>query len=393
MLDHFRYYWRSFFFWLIRQNAWIWLSSFILLTCGLIVVLSVASMNHVMDVSMAHFWLRLNKKLILYGITLFVMIVVALTPLDWIKRLTIPVFICVVFLLFVTSMGWGRVVKGARRWISFYGISLQPSEILKPVWILFSSMILSQAFSHKVVWNWQTLKDLSPLLFSIVIVSILLLMQPDIGTTALMTTTILSQLFLMGLPFLMLFYCALCGSGFVVISYFLFPHVTKRINHFIGWSAMDRYGHSYQMYQSLQAFKNGKFFGVGLAEGEVKYHIPDAHNDFAIALLGEEVGFLGCFLILSVYCILIGNLLYAGYKKRYNVFTSTALCGIGICLLGQCFIHIASATGLIPPKGLTLPFISAGGTSLLSTGIMVGMGLCLSSHNEDINESIHKDEL
>jgi cell division protein FtsW len=253
----------------------------------------------------------------------------------------------------------GYEVKGATRWINLKFFSIQPSEILKgPILCLFSW------FCYLFI---KTGKSLYMFLFILIIlfVSALLLLQPDIGTLMLY----LSSFFLLIILYLrnikLFFILGFFGVLLLVFAYFTFDHVSLRIDKFFSSE------NSPQVARSLSAIIGGGFFGVGLGEGQLKYSIPESHNDFIFAILIEEFGiFFGLFIALlyPIFFFLIKQIL----KSQPNLFiqnTTFSLCFI-LCI--QAFINIGSSIDLIPPTGMTLPFISYGGSSMLSYAIIFG---------------------
>ena len=171
---------------------------------------------------------------------------------------------------------------------------------------------------------------------------------------------------------------ALLGVGGLVGSYFCFPHVTKRIDQFLG-SAVDGANPQHDLYQikqSISAFVNGGWFGKGPGEGVIKHHVPDAHADFIFCVAGEEFGFIGCVLIIALYATLVVRILYHCFKS-HNPFVILTTIGLAVQLGLQAFINMASSLHLIPTKGMTMPFMSYGGSSMLALSLGVGMILAL----------------
>ncbi len=283
----------------------------------------------------------------------------------------------ITLILMMFTLFEGSTAKGAQRWISFLGQSIQPSEFLKPFFIVVNAWLLHlwKKKSNFKGWLWSSF-----LLFSIIF---LLLLQPDIGMTILISTTWGFQLFLTGLPTIFLILLILLVPVILIFSYFNFDHVFKRINNFFE-------GNSYQAHQSLKSFESGNLFGKGLGEGSYKNHLPDAHTDFVFAVIAEEFGIILCCLILILYAIILFRSFHIAYRNS-DLFNILAICGLSFIFGIQSLIHICSNIGLIPTKGMTLPFLSYGGSSILSSSIIIGIILSLT--RKQINFKYYKNEI
>ena len=273
------------------------------------------------------------------------------------KLLNISAFSFLLLLFLVPILGYE--IKGATRWINLKFFSIQPSEILKgPILCLFSWFCYLFIKTGKYFYMFFVI-------LIILFISTLLFFQPDIGTLMLY----LSSFFLLIILYLrnikLIFILGLFGLFFIAFAYFTFDHVSIRIDKFLSPE------NSPQVAKSLSAIIEGGFFGVGLGEGQLKYSIPESHNDFIFAILIEEFGiFFGLFIALlyPIFFFLIKKIL----KSQPNLFiqnTTFSLCFI-LCI--QAFINIGSSIDLIPPTGMTLPFISYGGSSMLSYAIIFG---------------------
>jgi cell division protein FtsW len=261
----------------------------------------------------------------------------------------------------VATLFIGAEIKGARRWISIGGFSLQTSEFMKPFFAVLSAWALSQ---QKIF--------LSFILLSCPVC--LFIMQPDLGMTIVTVLIWVAQLFIMGLPFIVFGLLIALGFCGFFCAYLFLPHVTSRVHQFTQGS--DPTGDMFQVFQSLKAFKLGGIFGKGPGEGVVKYNIPDVHADFVFAVIGEEFGFVVCLFILSLFFfIIIRSLLKVSTST--NLFSILAISGLIVQFGLQTFINIASSIHIIPTKGMTRPFLSYGGSSCLSISIAMGMLLAL----------------
>jgi cell division protein FtsW len=197
--------------------------------------------------------------------------------------------------------------------------------------------------------------------------------QPDIGMIVIAAAVWFCQLFLNGFPIILIIMAIAVGIGGFVLAYLFLPHVTARMDRFLNPAVGDHY----QINRSLEAFASGGLFGVGPGEGVVKKHIPDAHADFVFAVLGEEFGFFVCVfvVILTAFIVIYGML---KSLKENNLFSLLASVGLLAQFGLQSFVNIASTLHLIPTKGMTLPFMSYGGSSMIAVSITVGMILALS---------------
>lgn len=293
---------------------------------------------------------------IVFGVSL-------LSPRD-IKRLAL--LGCMVALIATAAtMVVGVEIKGARRWISLPGMSVQPSEFLKPCFAVTAAWLLSE--SRKSGKMYGTVAAYA--VFGLIL--LLLKSQPDIGMLAVVTAVFIAQLYINGLPLILFGGLLGLASGGAVAAYALFPHVRSRVTRF--W---DGTGDNYQVTTGLEAFGNGGLFGRGPGEGHVKDILPDAHADFVYAVAGEEFGMILCVVILMVFAFIVlrGMLKLLREQDMFIVLSCSGLVtGFGL----QAFVNMASTLRLIPTKGMTLPFISYGGSSAVAVALGMGMLLAL----------------
>ncbi len=274
---------------------------------------------------------------------------------------------CIVALMLTAAtMVIGVEIKGARRWIALPGMSLQPSEFLKPCFAVVAAWLISEG---------KRTKRFPGMLIAVSVyglIALLLKSQPDIGMLAVVTSVFFAQLYVAGLNLV------LVGAGVVALcfgaigAYTLFPHVQSRVQRFLHPDT----GDSYQVTTALEAFGNGGLLGRGPGEGRVKDVLPDAHADFVYAVAGEEFGMLVCIVILSLFAFIVlrGLLRLLKEQDLFVVLASTGLVtGFGL----QAFVNMASSLHLIPTKGMTLPFISYGGSSAMAVALGMGMLLAL----------------
>ena len=294
------------------------------------------------------------------------------------RRIAILGYIATVILMVLTIF-YGTEIKGATRWIPIFGFSLQPSEFIKPCFAVTAAWLFDGAKKYQDFPG----NLLSTLLFALTIG--LLLAQPDVGMSFVVTSIWVFQFFLSGLSILLVAVMFIVGLGLLIVAYFTFDHVQNRIQQFLS----SENGLSYQVKKSLEAFESGNIFGKGPGEGIVKLNIPDAHTDFIFAVAAEEFGIFLCILIVALYAgIVIRSMILS--TKDNNLFIILSASALSTSFGLQSIVNMASTTHLIPTKGMTLPFISYGGSSLLAVSIGMGMLLALTrrnAHAEDKDES------
>ena len=308
---------------------------------------------------------------------LIAMLVVSLLPTVAIRRIGVVGFsasmVMMVLVLFL-----GTQTKGAHRWIDLGGISIQPSEFMKPCFAIVMAWICAEN---------QRRVDFPGYRLGIglyLLVALLLVLQPDIGMTLTVTVMWGMQVFLAGLPlFWVLVMIGLAVAG-VFGAYHVFPHVAKRINNFLDPAA----GDNYQIGRSLEAFRNGGLLGRGPGEGEVKQFLPDSHTDFIFAVAGEEFGVIACLLILGLFAFVVLRGLSRVHKEN-DLFVVLAVAGLLTQFGIQSIINMGVAVNLFPAKGMTLPFLSYGGSSVIA--IALGMGMMLALTRKKIRPGARSD--
>jgi cell division protein FtsW len=305
-----------------------------------------------------------------------VVVVVSLATPRSIRR--IAIIGCIVALaLTAATMVVGVEIKGARRWISLPGMSVQPSEFLKPCFAVVAAWLMSEGrrtprFPGKLL-----------AIGIFLLIALLLKSQPDVGMLAVISAVFVAQLYIDGLN-LFLVAALVIGAGFAGMgAYMFFPHVQRRVEAFL--HPGNGIGTDYQPRTALEAFGNGGLLGRGPGEGRVKDVLPDAHADFVFAVAGEEFGMIVCLLIIAVFgfIVLRGLLRLLKEQDPFVVLSCAGLVtGFGL----QAFINMASSLQLIPTKGMTLPLISYGGSSALAVALGMGMLLALTRrrHHGDV---------
>ena len=282
-----------------------------------------------------------------------------------VRRLSL-VGCAVALLLTAATLVIGPNIKGATRWIALPGMSVQPSEFLKPCFAVVTAWLLTEGRRSKHV------PGLAICLAVYAMIALLLKSQPDMGMLAVVTIVLLAQLFVSGLN---LAWIAM-GAGLIglggVGAFFALPHFRGRLMSFFDSSKGDHF----QIDRALEAFGSGGLLGRGPGEGFVKDKLPDAHADFVFAVMGEEFGLLICLLVVAIFgfIVLRGLLRLLGEGDLFVVLAATGLvASFGL----QAFVNMASTLHLIPTKGMTLPFISYGGSSVMAVALGIGMLLAL----------------
>jgi cell division protein FtsW len=290
---------------------------------------------------------------------------VSLLPPRSVRRVAFIGFAIAVVLLALTFVV-GAEIKGARRWINLLGVSLQPSEFVKPTFAIVAAWLFAEQKEHPGFPG----NAVSIALFVALIA--MLIKQPDLGMAVVVALVWFAQFFLAGLRLYWVASGAIAGIGGLAGAYLWLPHVTSRINRFFDSVP----GDNYQVNRSLEAFANGGLWGRGPGEGTVKDHLPDAHADFVFAVAGEEFGLIICIAIVCVFAFIVlrgfSRLLQEG-----NLFVLLAATGLLVQFGLQAVINMASTLHLIPTKGMTLPFVSYGGSSMLALALGMGMMLAL----------------
>ena len=307
-----------------------------------------------------------SKHLVFTFLALIIMIFISILETKYLKKVVVPIFI-VSFLLLTLVPILGVEVKGAKRWLDFYLFRLQPVEILKPFFILVSVKILTL----EKLQNSHVKYIFSFLLLSSVV--ILLINQPDLGQSILLTITWIATVFISGVSLLFIvgfffqfFFISICLLLFLMPE--KFGYVTNRLISFIDPSKGDKF----QSSSALDAIKLGGLTGQGMGEGVLKDSVPEAHTDYIIAIVSEEFGSLISIIIILIF-LYISFRIIKNCVNQEDQFIKVSLCGLASLLIFQTFIHIGVNTNLIPTTGMTLPFLSYGGSSLIGSAILAGI--------------------
>ena len=359
-------YWRN----LDKQ---IFFSFFLLFALG--IFFSFSSTSFLADERLnKEYYFFFQKHLIYALFSFFVMIFISLINTKLINKVLIPIFIIFLICMILIPF-FGVEVKGAKRWLNFYIFRFQPVEFIKPFFILIIAQLISS--------NWIKNINLSYLLSFICLsfLILLLLIQPDLGQTVLIICTWISLIFVSGVNIYSLFLLfGFVTTLLILLVYFSpdkFNYIVLRISSFLDPSKAE----NFQSRKATDAIREGSLKGRGMGEGILKENVPEAHTDFIIAVISEEFGSL-----ISISIILIFLFISFRVVKRIINFNQSfyklALSGLISLIIFQTFIHIGVNANLLPTTGMTLPFLSYGGSSLLSTGIVAGIILNFTSLNE-----------
>ncbi|HEX3708597.1 MAG TPA: putative lipid II flippase FtsW [Pseudolabrys sp.] len=282
-----------------------------------------------------------------------------------IRRLAIAVFLVSLVMVAVAPV-FGPEIKGARRWLVILGMNIQPSEFLKPAFVILVAWLFAESSRRP---------DMPANLLSLALlltVVALLVMQPDFGQTMLVVLVWSALFFMAGMRLIWVFGIAgIAGVG-LTAAYFTVPHVAGRIQRFLNPGS----GDTFNIDLATDSFVRGGWFGLGPGEGTVKRLLPESHTDFVFAVAAEEFGVALCLVLVALYAFIVIRAL-ARAMRNDDAFTRFAAAGLAILFGSQAAINIAVNLHLIPAKGMTLPFISYGGSSMLSLAYAMGMLLAL----------------
>ncbi|MEX0740138.1 MAG: putative lipid II flippase FtsW [Pseudohongiella sp.] len=345
---------------------------FLLLGSGLIMMTS-ASMEIANSLAGDPFYF-FKRQVFFIGLSLLLMLVTLHIDMDiWYRSSPLLLCLAVVLLAMVLVPGVGTVVNGSARWIDLGFYRLQPSEMAKISMVMYMAAFL-QRHRDEVHERWSGF--MKPMIILGAVIA-LLHFEPDHGAMVIIMLTTFTMLFLAGARlhrFVLI--VMICFAGVVALA-IMKPYVINRLTSFLNpWAAEYVYGEGYQLTQALIAFGRGEWLGVGLGNSIQKlYFLPEAHTDFVLSIIAEEMGLLGVLFVLALFITLIWTALRLGRESeaRGRYFSAYVAFGIGMLFATQVFINFGVNTGLLPTKGLTLPFLSYGGNSLLISCFMVAV--------------------
>ena len=313
-----------------------------------------------------------ERHVVFASVSVVVMLLVSLLGPRYVRRLALGLMLLAIVGM-IAVLVFGPEINGARRWISVFGLSLQPSELAKPGFVVASAWLLVEA---------RRVGDATALVISgafyVAIVG-LLVAQPDLGQTLLVSVVWGTLFFLSGQPLRRAAAFAFTAIALFGVAAFTFDHARQRILRFVAPSS----GETYQTDRALQSFAEGGLLGRGPGEGTIKTVLPDAHTDFIFAVIAEEFGAVACLLLVGLYGFVLVRA-FARARIEPDAFTRLAVMGLALLIVVQAVINMGVNVGLLPAKGMTLPFVSAGGSSSLGTAIAAGLLLALMRRRTDV---------
>lgn len=315
-------------------------------------------------------WFFVRKQITFLAMGLVGGLVILAVPMSvWNKYSGLLLILAFFLLMAVLIPGIGKVVNGSRRWLSLGPFSMQASEIAKFCLIVYFASYLARR-NEELRTQWSGFLKLTAVLLIIVL---LLLLEPDFGSSVVISATLGCMMFVAGVPLARFLLLAISGVAGLALMAVASPYRWERLVAFMDpWAT--QFDSGYQLVQSLIAFGRGGWFGVGLGNSLQKlFFLPEAHTDFIFAIFTEEFGFIGAIALIGVFGFFLYRLviLFRRANEQEQFFSSYVVFGIGVMLAMQAFINMGVASGFLPTKGLTLPFISYGGSSLLITcGLM-----------------------
>ncbi|MBX3576825.1 MAG: putative lipid II flippase FtsW [Rhizobiaceae bacterium] len=352
-----------------------WFLAAFLALMGLGIVLSFAASPAVAErigLDSFHF---ATRQIVFMIPALVAMLSVSFLDARQVRRLAL-VMLAVSLVLMVAVLYIGVEVKGARRWVSLAGLSIQPSEFLKPAFVIICAWLFAEHRKQP---------DIPSNLFAMILLGVvlaLLVAQPDLGQTMLVLGTWGAMFFMAGMSWFWIILLGGAGVAGAFGAYTFFPHVASRLDRFLSGE-----GDTFQVDMGLQAFLSGGWFGVGPGEGTAKKMIPDSHADFVFAVTAEEYGIIACMVIMLIFAFIVLRGLTVALRE-HDDFTRYAVAGLVMVFGFQSIINMGVNLQLMPAKGMTLPFISYGGSSLIAVAISMGMVLALTRRRPETLKTI-----
>ena len=349
--------------WWWTVDRWMLLALLMLSIIGILMVMAASpAVADRLGLESFHF---VRRQVMYFVPALTVMVGVSLlTPLA-IRRVA-AAGLLLALLGLVATLVVGHEVNGASRWIKLGALVIQPSEFVKPTLAVVTAWMLAERQKNEEFPGYMIAASL------LFLVLAFLVAQPDFGMAVVVGAVCFAQLFLGGMPTTWVAVLVVVGLGGVSLAYVLLPHVASRIDRFLDPAS----GDSYQVDKALEAFSNGGVLGRGPGEGVVKFVLPDAHTDFIFAVVGEEFGLFAGLTIVSLFGFIVLRGFYRMLQER-NVFVLLATGGLLVEFGAQAIVNMGVNVRLLPAKGMTLPFISYGGSSLLALALAMGIVLGL----------------
>jgi cell division protein FtsW len=306
-----------------------------------------------------------QKHFLYASISFSIMIFISALNTDLINKSLLPIFL-IFFIILMLVPFVGIEIKGAKRWLNFFSLRFQPIEFIKPFFVL----IIAQIIGLKWIKNMNLSYFISFILLSAIV--LLLILQPDLGQSILLICTWISLIFVSGVNILFLFLLFIFVIFLFLILLYLAPekfsYIITRITSFFDPTKTN----NSQSQKAIEAIKQGGLKGEGMGEGILKESVPEAHTDYIIAVISEEFGSIVSIFVISIFLFIAFRIVKKIINSSNN-FYKLSLCGLSSLLVFQTFIHVGVNANLLPTTGMTLPFLSYGGSSLLSSGVLAGV--------------------
>jgi len=356
--------------WWWTVDRWTLLAVALLIAIGTLLTLAASpAVAEKLKLDPQHFVLR---QVIFLPLAMAVIFIVSFMSPRGVRRISV-IGLAISLILVGLTLFMGEEIKGATRWLQLAGLSIQPSEFVKPCFAVTAAWMLAEQRRREGVPGGL----ICCALFAVVVS--LLVSQPDFGMTAVVSAVWFGQCFIAGLPMLWVGILAVLGLAGAVVAYATSDHVASRIDLFLNPAS----GDSYQIDRAMDAFGQGGLLGRGPGEGMVKRVLPDAHTDFIFSVAGEEFGLIACLIIVGLF----GFVTMRGFARLLredNLFVLLAAAGLLTQFGLQALINIGVNVNLLPTKGMTLPFISYGGSSMLALALAMGMVLALTRRRPNL---------
>jgi len=321
--------------------------------------------------------LRIIRHWLIYiPVGIFMMWGLSRIDVNWWRAIAVPVLgVAILLMLAVLVPGIGKEINGAQRWFSLFGLTLQPVELLKPAVIIYMAYYLS-SFQDRLT---QFSSGLAPMLVVLGVALTLLLSQPDFGSAVLLSVVCFAMWFVGGVPIRHLVSLVLSFVPLAVLAMMAAPYRVQRLTSFIDpWN--DPLNSDYQLIQSMIAFGSGGLFGTGLGQGVQKlFYLPEVFTDFISASIGEELGLIGIVSLILVFAVLLGRGIWLALHTT-DMFARLLIMGCVVVLAAALMINMGAAMGLLPTKGMPLPFVSYGGSALFGECVLMGLLLSVQRH-------------
>lgn len=365
-----------------RLGDWWWtldkvslLTMLVLLVIGVVMSFA-ASPPIARDLGLANEFHFVQKHIIFLIPTLMLAFGISMLSTKTIVRVALVVFALAIVGM-VGAILFGVEIKGSKRWIDLIVFQMQPSELAKPTLVVVSAWLFAENAKRPELRAHLMAMGLYLLTAGILIA------QPDIGQTILITAVWGVLFFVAGMTWVWIAALGSAALGGIGLAYAFIPHVTSRIDRFINPES----GDNHQTDRAIESFIEGGWFGRGPGEGVVKEHLPDSHTDFLFAVTAEEFGIIMCLIVLALYGFLFARLILAALRCE-DLFSRYAVIGLVALLATQAAINMGVNLQLLPAKGMTLPYLSYGGSSMLSVGLTSGILLALTRHKARLRRTV-----